>query len=78
MKITQTHRGFSLIEMHDSNGNRYDLQDSSAAEDNFMWIFYIDKNTDERVENFAIHLNKKDAEKLKRILERFVSTGSIA
>jgi len=68
-KLTFTKRGFAMIEMKDSNDWDFRLQDSSAAEDNFVWIFPGEKG--------AIHLNREMAKRIAKYLNHFVEHGTI-
>lgn len=67
-KLTLTPRGFELLELKDSNGERYDLQESSSAEDNFIWIWCYNK---EGKREGGIHLNKEKALELSEELHDY-------
>lgn len=71
--VGQTERGFSFGEFIDANGEPCSIQDSSAAEDYFLWL-----GRDEAGDKPArMHLTVERAAALIPMLARFVKTGTI-
>lgn len=93
MERTTTGRGFALLKFKDSNGVECNIQKSSAAEDDFIWLGAeridakvmvpgngwqpIDINEDDMIANNRMHLNRKAVWKLLPALIKFVITGRV-
>jgi len=97
MKKTQTSRGFALIKFKDSNGIKCNVQKSSSALSDKIWLGAEDiglqigspwqevseqeikdkfcKN--ELIANNRMHLSRKQAAKLAKVLLKFAETGEI-
>lgn len=92
MKKTTTERGFALIEFEDRNGVKCNIQESSIATEDCIWIGTQDADPKilnegkgwERVEfpantlfNTRMHLTIAQVEKIIPILQHFVETGYV-
>ena len=66
MKLKQTLRGFYVADFKDFNNNDCSIQESSLATDDCIWL---------GCKEGRMHLDKKQAKKLIKLLERFVKTG---
>ena len=88
-----THRGFKIIEFKDLYDTKCNIQESSLATDEAIWIGVEDANPQIMNSNNSgwsdypipkevflttrMHLTRKQVEKILPILEKFVSTGDI-
>ena len=97
MKKTKTARGFALIEFKDANGVKCNVQKSSSALSDKIWLGAEDiglqigspwqnisvqeiqdkfgKN--DLIANNRMHLTRKQAAKLAKVLLKFAETGEI-
>jgi hypothetical protein len=68
MKKEQTDRGFDLIKFKDLYGKECELQKSSLAEFDAIWL---------GIGMYSMHLSKKHVRKLLPHLIKFLLTGEI-
>lgn len=79
MRVTQTQRGFSLIEFKDTKGEDCSIQKSSLADDDYLWIG-LDRAPAPHLGHELsprMHINKEIAQDLIKVLTTFVETGDI-
>lgn len=69
-KVTLTHRGFRLVEFHDANGQECSAQESSAVEDDFLWLGRDDGKA-------RMHINRDQARRLVPLLRHFARYGDL-
>lgn len=77
--VQVTGRGFRRIEFKDGNGDACSIQESSAAEDSFIWLG-CDEGTHHHVTGECLarmHLTQQHAAELIPILQHFAKTGKM-
>ena len=92
MKIEKTKRGFHIINFLDSNNVKCSLQESSAAEDDYIWLGCDDANPrklvpyegwqpikmpEDYLADTRMHLNRDKVAELLPCLIQFVMTGNL-
>lgn len=75
METKYTNRGFALIEFEDIHEQQCSIQKSSIATDDCVWIG-VDLQRDKK-EGARMHINKKQAKSIIKILQKFVDTGDL-
>ncbi len=93
LQLTETSRGFSLLEFEDSNGEKCSLQKSSIMNDDRIWLgttaakpqrFVRDKGwipvefPEDTLFTTRMHLNQEQVKRLLPILQNFVKTGELS
>lgn len=72
MEVKKTERGFAVARAHDRYNEPFSVQDSSLADEDCIWL------GSDSLEGGRAHLTCEMVEQLIPLLQRFVTTGSIA